>query len=623
MTTYTSTGMAVYNVYDGVDDIVVGIETGVVLSLLVPDTTTTLSYTTMPSGDPDDIDIADIIVEGGYAYLDGALFMNDESFVLEVTWKQGTTVNTSTVLGLFFEDVDVPGMGVVDMDVLFTIDGAPLPDFTTPAQWEAFDDDILSVRTPTGTFGPGRDIPLTSVFETRAEDDVFNGADWDDYFDAGRGDDVLNGFGGNDQLIGGSGDDTINPGDNTDYDYIRAGTGNDRVILSDVAVGYVDLDHFDLDAGIKVNIDGNANTGRIDKGVNGTTTLVDVANPILAGANIGGLGIQGTGSNDVFRITVTDGGWMSVAGHEGNDRIVIGDSSGSLRLDYRSALDDVTVNLKRGRAEDGLGGTDRIKGPGDVWEVRTGMYDDKVIGSGADESFILMAGSDVLNGGGGFDRIRYDRSGVEAVEVDLKAGTATGTWWGESFDHSLRNIEWVRGSRDGDDRLAGDKGDNQLDGRGGNDLLIGRGGKDALFGEDGRDVLKGGSGNDWLDGGSGNDTLRGDGGKDNMKGGNGNDKLFGGRGNDWLDGGAGNDKLKGNAGNDVFDFSGGRDIVLDFQEGDSINLVDAAGIRNFRDLKNNHVTEQFGNLLIEDDNGNVMVLKNIQLDELGRDDFLF
>ncbi len=108
-----------------------------------------------------------------------------------------------------------------------------------------------------------------------------------------------------------------------------------------------------------------------------------------------------------------------------------------------------------------------------------------------------------------------------------------------------------------------------------NDKLIGRAGDDTLFGDDGHDQLRGGRGDDTLDGGSGRDWLKGGRGDDDLFGGTGSDHLQGGRGNDRLDGGAGNDCLKGGRGDDVFVFAegGGRDTIIDFRQGDTIELV--------------------------------------------------
>ena len=130
--------------------------------------------------------------------------------------------------------------------------------------------------------------------------------------------------------------------------------------------------------------------------------------------------------------------------------------------------------------------------------------------------------------------MRFDRDGVRDVDVDLRAGTATGIWgdsayiqetpWflepvdeivvGSVFSYRIKNIEHVRGSRNGDDNLYGSDRDETLDGREGDDYLDGRGGNDRLYGRDGNDILRGGGStqragrnDDKLEGGAGNDTF--------------------------------------------------------------------------------------------------------------------
>ena len=110
--------------------------------------------------------------------------------------------------------------------------------------------------------------------------------------------------------------------------------------------------------------------------------------------------------------------------------------------------------------------------------------------------------------------VRYDRSGVDAVTVNLQKGTATGIWGGSQFSHTLRNIEDVRGSRNADDLLIGSDAANKIQGRGGDDEIRGRDGNDHLFGEAGDDTLIGGKGGDRLSGGEGDDRLTGNSGRD-------------------------------------------------------------------------------------------------------------
>jgi Ca2+-binding RTX toxin-like protein len=99
----------------------------------------------------------------------------------------------------------------------------------------------------------------------------------------------------------------------------------------------------------------------------------------------------------------------------------------------------------------------------------------------------------------------------------------------------------------------------------------------SLSGTSGADFLTGGSGDDALWGNAGADTLSGMGGKDFLDGGNGADTLIGGTGNDTLRGGAGLDTFVFNAGD-------GSDKILDFQDGDKIDLRSMANIDDLSDI---------------------------------------
>ncbi|MEM7319823.1 MAG: calcium-binding protein, partial [Pseudomonadota bacterium] len=159
---------------------------------------------------------------------------------------------------------------------------------------------------------------------------------------------------------------------------------------------------------------------------------------------------------------------------------------------------------------DGFGNTETITGPGRVTEIRTTQENDIIVGSALDDRFIPMAGIDQIDGGDGIDLVRYDRTGVE--KVTFVSGVATGIWRGQNFEHTLINIERVRGSRDFGDELTGDALNDSFEGRGGDDTLIGLGGDDQLFGDDGNDSIVGGDGGDALHGGDGNDVLDASGG---------------------------------------------------------------------------------------------------------------
>ena len=386
--------------------------------------------------------------------------------------------------------------------------------------WDIGDIDLdLRAGTATGTWdGKAFSYTLSNIERVRG----------------GPGNDTLRGTDGGDRLNGGSGNDVINPRSNDwragDGDFIDGSAGSDRIVYTD-STGQDAYQHLSYlwvyDAyhdteGLTVTIDGGANRATVDKGADGTDTIVDIANPLSKG----GFGIGGTSADDIFNVNLGDGQWMQAGGGPGNDRF---ETRGVLpRIDYtwprpRNGID---VDLAAGRAhDDGFGDVDTYIGR--VREIRGSDLSDTIRGSDNDESFIGRRGNDVIDGRGGWDRVRFDRSGVGDIHVDLKAGTATGIWGDSAFTHAtpwflepiveqvvgsvftyrLSNIEEVRGSNNGNDRIDGNDADNRLRGGGGDDILDGRGGNDRLDGGDGDDILVGGPGENTFHGGNGRDTF--------------------------------------------------------------------------------------------------------------------
>ena len=302
------------------------------------------------------------------------------------------------------------------------------------------------------------------------------------------------GFGGVDTIIGdvrelegGDGDDTIRGA----MENVRASTGDDRIVYTDGSTyGQVSYSRLTI-GGIRVTLNGGVNRATVDKGSAGTDTIVGVAD--LLGWYAGGFGIYGTSSNDVFNLTMDDEQWVQVGGGAGDDTFNIQadiGAGGYVCIDYRNAQNGIDVDLRAGTARnDGFGDVDTING--DVRQIRGSDFTDIIRGGDNNEHFIGRQGDDIIDGRGGFDALRFDRSccaTIRNLEVDLGAGTATGTWNGAAFNYTISSIEEVR-SGDSDDDLVGSPGDDRL-----------RGGE-------GEDFLEGGPGNDRLDGGDGEDTF--------------------------------------------------------------------------------------------------------------------
>lgn len=171
-------------------------------------------------------------------------------------------------------------------------------------------------------------------------------------------------------------------------------------------------------------------------------------------------------------------------------------------------------------------------------------------------------------------------------------------------------------------------GNDTIRGFGGNDNLYTGDGNDNLFGNRGRDILNGGKGADVVNGGDGNDKAIGGNGNDTMIGGKGNDKLFGNNGNDTLTGNQGNDTLFGGKGNDDFIFTNGdgNDTIKDFDATNNREDIDLSGvtrIKGFTDLKNNHMGQAGSDVIIDDGANLKIILVGVDIDDLGKADFLF
>ncbi len=323
---------------------------------------------------------------------------------------------------------------------------------------------------------------------------------------AAGGPDIIGTF-GDDVLDGTDGDDFIDPQGNDDgFDVVNASAGDDEIDFSNSGgESFVELNYSVLDGPITASLDYASNTGFVDKGLDGFDSLT---NPNTTGESLG-IGLVGTGGADTFNITQgTDFSWVGIVSSGGNDVINASLSRGIVRID--TSGEATTADLTTGLISFASGSFQlNATGSGGRIELRTFDADDTITGSDADERFILGAGTDTLNGGGGFDTVRYDRGDVTTgVTVNLATGLATGLWAGQAFSHSLSGIEEVQGSRTGDDTLTAADTGSFLNGRGGDDTITGGAGSDTLVGDAGDDTLEGGAGEDLFIVGRGNDIIR-------------------------------------------------------------------------------------------------------------------
>jgi len=185
----------------------------------------------------------------------------------------------------------------------------------------------------------------------------------------------------------------------------------------------------------------------------------------------------------------------------------------------------------------------------------------RTIGTGAAETLLGSADTDILHGRGGNDEIFGD--GLDGPHPSI---------FPEPFVTFPAGGNIINGGA-GDDTVHAGYGTDFVRGGPGDDLLLGWGvlaSVDPSFDAYRENYARDADFGDTMMGGAGNDTLRGGGGAD---------MLFGGRGNDVLDGGVGADTLTGGAGADIFVFGNldaraklpvldtRDDVVVDFQSG--------------------------------------------------------
>ncbi|MCJ8336420.1 MAG: hypothetical protein MJH10_19660 [Epibacterium sp.] len=389
---------------------------------------------------------------------------------------------------------------------------------------------------------------------------------------------TLKGTLGNDTLTAGedtstiysfSGDDVINLTDTSDSVRVRPDVGNDTINANgknSLSIDYTDIFKSSDDGSVTASLTANSLT--IDKGEKGTDTLqnfstsnYDTSLSLYLGA--------GNDSTTVNYDTDSIDMFFQVIAGSGNDTIT--SESGQVRVSYLwddAISEGITYNSTGGSKHSG---TVVVNGSGsnsetdtltNVSEIEGSKFADTYNGGAGDERFITGGGDDTVLGGDGYDRLRFDRSNMEAVNVDMETGKATGTYRGETFEVSFTGIERVEGSREGD-TLRGSSGADRIDADKGDDFVILGDGDDIARGEDGNDTIYAGAGD------TGNDYLEGNAGNDILGGGAGNDVIYGGDDNDVIFGGAGNDKTKGGSGLDTI-WAGTEDDSVEGEDGNDI-----------------------------------------------------
>ncbi|WIW47860.1 VCBS domain-containing protein [Bradyrhizobium sp. 62B] len=185
-----------------------------------------------------------------------------------------------------------------------------------------------------------------------------------------------------------------------------------------------------------------------------------------------------------------------------------------------------------------------------------------------------LAGNDTITGNGN-TRIIYS-SAVDAVTINLQAGTATGG--GSIGTDSYVGVNSATGSNLDDTynatgftgvTTAGSFGTfNLFEGLLGNDTITGNGNTRVSYSQAGGGVsvdlstgiVSGAAGADVITGGV--NSVQGSNQADTLVGGSNNEFFFGGGGGDTINAGGGNDGITGQGGDDVIDGGAGTDMVI-------------------------------------------------------------
>jgi Ca2+-binding RTX toxin-like protein len=191
--------------------------------------------------------------------------------------------------------------------------------------------------------------------------------------------------------------------------------------------------------------------------------------------------LEGTSGNDIISALGDDD---TIFGSVGSD--VIDGGEGRDLLDYSGLDQAVTVDLAAGTASSG----DDVDQISNIERVAGTSFDDTLKGSNASsETFIGLAGNDLIQGGGGYVDIAsyaYDAStadssgsfGTAGVTVNLETGVAID---GYGDTDTLVNIDGAAGT-EFVDVMTGSSASSEV-----------------FIGLAGSDIIDGGRGNDWVD----------------------------------------------------------------------------------------------------------------------------
>ncbi|UVC12398.1 hypothetical protein IHQ71_30825 (plasmid) [Rhizobium sp. TH2] len=303
------------------------------------------------------------------------------------------------------------------------------------------------------------------------------------------------------------------------------------------------------------------------------------------------------GNDEVF---CGDGGSF-VGGSEGNDKLHGGADWDTLSFEETYWRNDATMgiilNAAKGTVRDSWGDKDTFNG---FEEYDGSKFKDRITGSKRDEAFMGLQGKDTIDGGKGWDDVRYQKDEQFDGESGIIANLAKGFVIDGFGDKDIvSNIEGVVGTNEAD-KFVGSKANN---------FFIGLDGVDSYDGGKGsgdiarffywNDIGQGGiivdmtlaTGQVINDGFGNTETMKRiegiDGSQfdDEIKLGKANGWIYADEGDDRLEAGTGQQWFSGGDGEDIFVFAAlntlgnkdTRDEIDDFDQGQG-DQIDLSGI---------------------------------------------
>ncbi|CAN1527024.1 RTX calcium-binding nonapeptide repeat [Burkholderiaceae bacterium] len=486
----------------------------------------------------------------------------------------------------------------------------------------------INIATAGSTYAVAENVEnatVTSAVEINvvgnASNNAITGNAADNVLSGGAGNDTLNGGAGTDVMIGGAGNDTFVVAQTTDVvvEAVSAGTDTVQVAIAETTTYTMaaNVENAVVTSSAAVSVEGNSSNNVITGNAADNTLSGGAGNDKLDGG-AGADKLIGGAGNDTY---VVD---------NAADKVVEAVSAGTDQVSVATATAGGSYTVEANVENASLTNTVNFDLTGNSSNnVLTGNVANNVIDGGA--------GADVMAGGGGNDTYVVDSTadtvietasaGTDTVQVAIAAPDTTYTVTANVENATVTST--VATNLTGNElanTLVGNSAANVLNGGAGVDTLIGGAGNDTYVIDTKLDdiieaagpaggvdtvvivsalvndtyamaanlenavINTGGdfhvSGNDLgnlILGNEFSNIILGNYGDDSLMGGLGNDSLSGGLGNDILNGGVGADLLSGGTGNDKFVFSkladlgkslGTADSILDFTNGDKIDLTE-------------------------------------------------